>query len=197
MCALTKRWLQHASVLLTVANWLDLWGVHQAPEVVLVVGPIQAQPQAWACQAYHRCDAGGCGVPRVLGLQLHPRLELVNWRCETLDVDDRQVLDGEWQHNNRRGERVEEKYSNYQSCTPVWSKKRVQRLHPSLSGISPNWNVLKNKRSNKNSHHIMLRCYSHHGEFDVFKFLLILSWILHALLCYVSPQHKTTKRHKA
>lgn len=46
LCAcLTKWWLQHASVLLTVANRLDLRGVHQAPEVVLVVRPVQTQPQ--------------------------------------------------------------------------------------------------------------------------------------------------------
>lgn len=89
MCVLTKRWLQHASVLLTVADWLDLRGVHQAPEVILVVGPVQAQPQPRACQAHHCGDAGGRGVSRVLGLQLHPCLELVKWRCEALDGDDR------------------------------------------------------------------------------------------------------------
>lgn len=42
---LTQRWLQHPSLLLTAAYGLDLRGVHQAPEVVLVVGPVQTQPQ--------------------------------------------------------------------------------------------------------------------------------------------------------
>lgn len=128
-CALTERWLQHASILLAAADRLDLRGVHQAPEVVLVVGSIQAQPQTWACQAYHGGDAGGCCVPRVLGLQLHPCLEIVNWRCEALDGGDGQALVVERQQNNSEGDR---KYSHCKSCAPVWRKMRVQRLHPSL-----------------------------------------------------------------
>lgn len=76
-CVLTKRWLQHASALFTVADWLDLRGVHEAPEVVLVVRPVEAQPQPRARQAHHCGDAGGRGVSGVLGLQLHPGLELV------------------------------------------------------------------------------------------------------------------------
>lgn len=99
---LTKRWLQHASILLAAANRLDLRGVHQAPEVVLVVGSIQAQPQTWACQAYHGGYAGGCCVPRVLGLQLHPCLEIVNWRCGALDGGDGQALVVERQQNNSK-----------------------------------------------------------------------------------------------
>jgi len=92
---LTEWRLQHASVLLTVAYWLDLRGVHEAPEVVLVVRPVQAQPQPRARQAHHCGDAGGRGVPWVQGFQLHPCLELVERRREALDVDDRRAFSRE------------------------------------------------------------------------------------------------------
>lgn len=121
--ALTKGRLQHASVFLTVSDWLDLWGVNQAPEVILVVGPIQAQAQPWAGQTYHRGNAGGRGVPRVLGLQLHPSLELIDWRCEALDVGERWTLAR--QHDNKR-KRKREAW-NYRFYKPVWSRKTVQR----------------------------------------------------------------------
>lgn len=85
----TKRRLQHASVLLTVSDWLDLRGVHQPPEVVLVVGAIQAQAQSGAGKTHHCRDAGGGGVPRILGLQLHPGLELIERRCDALRVGDK------------------------------------------------------------------------------------------------------------
>lgn len=148
VCALTKWWLQHASVLLAVSNWLDLGGVYQAPEVVLVVGPIQAQPQTWSCQAYHCGNAGGCGVSWVLSLQLHPCLELIIWRCEALCGDDRLHIDDsvssreavqqqQWRALNRNIQTI------HFSCLPVWSRKRVQQLHLSLSGIFPNWNDLE------------------------------------------------------
>lgn len=74
---LTQWRLQHASILLTVANGLDLSRVHQPPEVVLVVAAVEAQAQAGARQPHHGGDAGGRGVPGVLGLQLHTDLELV------------------------------------------------------------------------------------------------------------------------
>lgn len=39
---LTQGWLQHASILLTATDGLDLRRVHQAPEVVFVVTSIEA-----------------------------------------------------------------------------------------------------------------------------------------------------------
>ena len=77
VCVLTQRRLQHAAVLLTVADGVDLRGVRQAPEVVLVVGAVEAEAEPRPRQPHHRGDAGGGGVAGVQGLQLHARLELI------------------------------------------------------------------------------------------------------------------------
>lgn len=76
---LTQRGLEHASILLTAADGLDLGRVHQAPEVVLVVAAIEPEAKAGACQPHHRGDAGGRGVAGVLRLQLHACFELIQW----------------------------------------------------------------------------------------------------------------------
>lgn len=81
----TKRGLQHPAALLTVANGLDLGRVHQAPEVVLVVGAVQAQAEPRPRQAHHRGDAGGRGVARVLSLQFHAGFELIHGRRKALE----------------------------------------------------------------------------------------------------------------
>lgn len=64
---LTQGRLQHPSVLLTVAYGLDFSRVHQPPEVVLVIAAVEAQAEPRACQPHHGGDAGGGGVPGVLG----------------------------------------------------------------------------------------------------------------------------------
>ena len=48
MCSLaplTQWWLQHIAILLASTNRLDIRGVHQSPEVIAVVTPIQAETQ--------------------------------------------------------------------------------------------------------------------------------------------------------
>lgn len=76
----TQRRLQHVSVLLAGSDWLDVGGVDQSPEVVGAVAAIQTEAEPRAHQAHHRGDAGGGGVTRVPGLQLHSHLEVVGGR---------------------------------------------------------------------------------------------------------------------
>ncbi len=81
----TQRRLQHVSVLLAGSDWLDVGGVDQSPEVVGAVAAVQTEAEPHAHQAHHRGDAGGGGVTRVPGLQLHSHLEVVSGRNTRLE----------------------------------------------------------------------------------------------------------------
>lgn len=75
--SLTQRGLQHVSVFLTGSDGLDIRGVHQPPEVVAVVAPVQSQTQTDSGQAHHSGDAHGSGISWVVGLQFHSHLEVI------------------------------------------------------------------------------------------------------------------------
>lgn len=52
------KWrLQHAAILLTVANRTDFDRIDQTPKVILVVATVETYPQSWSQHTDHRSNA--------------------------------------------------------------------------------------------------------------------------------------------
>ena len=74
---LTQRRLQQAPGVLTVADGMQVSGVHKPPEVVLIIAAVQAQSQPRTLEVDDGRNARRRQVTRVRRFQLHPSLELV------------------------------------------------------------------------------------------------------------------------
>ena len=83
--SLTQRWLKKSAIFLAVTDRVQVSGIYQSPEIVLVVTAVESQSKPWALHS-HDCGNTCWGkVSWVRCFQLHSNFKVIlrgNWTLQ-------------------------------------------------------------------------------------------------------------------